>query len=535
MSKKVYVSIPTVRDGIKLGTHMSLLRSAIDAIKAGWDFLAESPPAGMTPIMAARNLALVQFLQTDASHMFLIDDDVVWDEGSFLRVLEAPVDVVGGVYPHRVDAIGFPVQWDADKILYADRETGLLQVKGLPAGFLRITRTVAERLIDAHSDRWYHESCSPTGRAYDIFDFQFLDHMKVSEDFIFCKKWREIGGKVWLDPSITFMHIGNKGFVGNLADWLKNRAPETVVIAPAIADRAGKIQHFYRSVPGWFEAEALYSAAVAIAPEGAYFVEVGAWKGRSASYMAVEIANSGKLIAFDVVDHFRGSAEVGHQTDHDVQNGTLRAAFERYTAPVKDYISGIIEDDSVAAAGRFKDGSLDFIFIDAGHDQESVEKDVLAWLPKLKPTGVIAGDDINWPGVRAAVDTLFGNLWVGYSGRCWIGGASLGAPPERYVGAIAAYLEGLGHGIAGTAEPVRQADQRAGHDDARPVRNARRAAPPEVPARAKGAAKADAGAVPASGRGGRSGNGHQKGGRLRAPEKGRRVRRVLPSRPPVAH
>jgi hypothetical protein len=50
------------------------------------------------------------------------------------------------------------------------------------------------------------------------------------------------------------------------------------------------------------------------------------------------------------------------------------------------------------------------IYIDASHDYISVKEDINLWLPKLKPGGVICGDDyiLGWPGVIQAVDEVFG-------------------------------------------------------------------------------------------------------------------------------
>lgn len=66
---------------------------------------------------------------------------------------------------------------------------------------------------------------------------------------------------------------------------------------------------------------------------------------------------------------------------------------------------------SLDAAARIPDKSLDFVYIDARHDYESVKEDVRAWFPKVKPGGIIAGHDYvdgllpeGDFGVKAAVD-----------------------------------------------------------------------------------------------------------------------------------
>jgi len=52
-----------------------------------------------------------------------------------------------------------------------------------------------------------------------------------------------------------------------------------------------------------------------------------------------------------------------------------------------------VQQPSHAAARLFDDSSVDFVFIDAGHDECSVRRDVEAWWPKVRPGGLMAGDD----------------------------------------------------------------------------------------------------------------------------------------------
>jgi predicted O-methyltransferase YrrM len=49
---------------------------------------------------------------------------------------------------------------------------------------------------------------------------------------------------------------------------------------------------------------------------------------------------------------------------------------------------------------------FDFIYVDVAHDRRTTAEVIQRALPRLKPGGVLAGDDYNTPGVRAAVDEL---------------------------------------------------------------------------------------------------------------------------------
>jgi hypothetical protein len=70
---------------------------------------------------------------------------------------------------------------------------------------------------------------------------------------------------------------------------------------------------------------------------------------------------------------------------------------------------------SIEAAPRVPDGSLDFVYIDARHDYESVKEDLEAWCSKVRPGGILAGHDYvdgDLPEgefyVKSAVDEFFG-------------------------------------------------------------------------------------------------------------------------------
>jgi predicted O-methyltransferase YrrM len=175
------------------------------------------------------------------------------------------------------------------------------------------------------------------------------------------------------------------------------------------------MDHIHNNIQGWFTFSALYKLMVERF-DNATFVEVGTWKGKSAAFMAVEIANSNKNIKFYCVDPWNGACEDNNPKAYDcveVRTNTLYEHFLNNIKPVENYIIPV-RDYSVNAVKQFADHSLDFVFIDASHDYENVKLDLNIWYPKIKKDGVLAGHDYIQFGVKKAVDefALQNNLKV---------------------------------------------------------------------------------------------------------------------------
>jgi predicted O-methyltransferase YrrM len=142
-------------------------------------------------------------------------------------------------------------------------------------------------------------------------------------------------------------------------------------------------------------------------PSGSKFIEVGSWKGKSSAFMAAEIANSSKDIEFICIDTWEGSVE--HRDFKELKN--LYDIFKSNMKPLEKYYRPI-KSKSLDAVNLFPDQSLDFVFIDASHEYEDVKNDIIAWFPKVKVGGVLAGHDYYEnndyaPGVKMAVNEIF--------------------------------------------------------------------------------------------------------------------------------
>jgi predicted O-methyltransferase YrrM len=83
--------------------------------------------------------------------------------------------------------------------------------------------------------------------------------------------------------------------------------------------------------------------------------------------------------------------------------------------------SEMLRCDSVAGAKLWKMRNLDFVYVDADHSYAAAKADILAWLPCVRPGGIIAGHDYSnrhGKGVKQAVDEIFGNGVYTTAERC---------------------------------------------------------------------------------------------------------------------
>jgi Methyltransferase domain len=170
------------------------------------------------------------------------------------------------------------------------------------------------------------------------------------------------------------------------------------------------MKHVHQDIPGWFDFEGIYSAHVTAAKAGAHFVEVGTLFGKSAMYMAVEIVNSGKAIRFDTIDNFEGVTRDQVSPSDWLwyeravgEHGGLKLAAEYFLSPLRS-IANLRVGNSLKMADTYPDASLDFVYLDDNHTGAHVAAELRAWWQKVKMGGTLAGHDLDFPEVAAAVD-----------------------------------------------------------------------------------------------------------------------------------
>ena len=238
-SRRVFVAIPAYSGAIGAECVASLVPSLGVLERAGisWDLCIE---AGNCHVDDARNSLVKQFLESDCADMVFLDEDVGFYAKDLLKLVTCSADVVAGVYPKKQDDIDYPV-YALPGERWSDRQ-GLVEVEGAPTGFMRISRRCLEMLRDTHKESAYVGNLG--GTYHTIFE-RVTDSRRWSGDYAFCRKWRALGGKIYVDPEMRFSHTGVKSWEGSLGDfWRKQAGLPSPKMAEALTKlKAGEATH----------------------------------------------------------------------------------------------------------------------------------------------------------------------------------------------------------------------------------------------------------------------------------------------------
>ena len=345
--------------------------------------------SGNVYIAGARNICVFNFLRSDCDEMIFIDSDIGFEDHAMLKLVKYDKDITAGVYPYKQDNFNFPAGLEFDTITHncKEEETGLVTAEWVPTGFMRIKRQVFGKMIEYYKMGIDHEgvySFFNTGRIFEG------DNTWYGEDVSFCKRWKAMGGKIFIEPRIDFIHTGIKHFKGNYHEFLLGRRVDHHINGLDKQD----------GLSGWMTDKEL-DLLREFASKSKDVVEIGSWKGRSTKVLLESC--KGTVYA---VDHWQGSS---NDVTHLMALG--KDVYNEFIMNVGSYPNlKILKGFSADMAEGFNGNKVDMIFIDAGHSYEECKSDIEAWLPKCKK--IIAGHDFSdsFPGVKKAVTEKFGEV-----------------------------------------------------------------------------------------------------------------------------
>src|SRR5210317_306783 len=201
-------------------------------------------------VTQGRNMCVSAFLESDSTHLLFIDSDISFNAGAAERLVACDKDIISIPYPLK------DMNWDKALKLFEEGrlktaqdirnkafyrypmkvpdnnaikiKDGIIEVTHSPTGFMMIKRKVFDKMIKKYphlridQDQVINGKNERLPHMWNFFDTQFDQekHTYLGEDFAFCKRWKDIGGKcyAWIFDYIT--HVGEHQYTGRFADEL---------------------------------------------------------------------------------------------------------------------------------------------------------------------------------------------------------------------------------------------------------------------------------------------------------------------------
>jgi hypothetical protein len=198
-------------------------------------------PWGDALIPRVRQDLAARFLNTTgATHLLFVDADIGFEPEQVFRFLAFGADMTAGVYPlkrldwNRLEALAaegkrpletasLTYMLELEDARPIEAKGGFAKVKHAGAGFLMVKRSALEKMVEKYPELKYRHNlqagdplkdnpwrCALFNCIVDPATGNFL-----SEDFSFCRRWRDCGGEIWADLESRLTHVGTLALQGD--------------------------------------------------------------------------------------------------------------------------------------------------------------------------------------------------------------------------------------------------------------------------------------------------------------------------------
>jgi hypothetical protein len=202
-------------------------------------------------VTQGRNLCVAEFLNHDDNYDYLlfIDSDISFKSETIFKMIEADKDIIACPYPMKMfetdkmwkkiketdmvksekDLLSsgymYPIKIGKNELIV---DKGVMEVTHAPTGCMLIKRNVIEKLIAKHPELQIYQPTVINGKEvakenfYNLFDTLHDPETRryFGEDFGFCQRWTDIGGKVYVYVMDHISHIGDHEYCGRFYDML---------------------------------------------------------------------------------------------------------------------------------------------------------------------------------------------------------------------------------------------------------------------------------------------------------------------------
>ena len=236
---KIFIATPA-NGGLTYARYTQSIFSLEKALTSAGHQTTFAVMVGSAEIASARNELVQYFLDSDCDALLFIDADQAFNAIHVREMIESGKHFIGAVIPQKV------IDWEkvrlaaiagvpatelskAAGIFNTNFLTGKvdivhgkpLAVRHVGTGLIYLSRVVFEKLSPHCQVVNLRTKEAKTTRTEYFTNIVTEDNERLSEDYSFCHKWREIGGKVYAAPWVEVSHIGSFEFNGQLRESMK--------------------------------------------------------------------------------------------------------------------------------------------------------------------------------------------------------------------------------------------------------------------------------------------------------------------------
>ena len=214
----LHIGIPCYGGLMSEPTVTSLLRFILLAQQAGLNWSLDTMVNESLITRGRNNLMAKMMTNQAATHFMFIDADIRFEPDAMLKMLACDKEVIAGLYPKKALPVNYVINLKPETKI----QGYIFTVDTAGTGFLMFKRSVYEKLIAAHPDTKYVDDVG-LGKQYEPMMYSIFDckidakgHY-LSEDWLFCRRWQELGGEIWAHSKVLLNHIGHYEFQGDLS------------------------------------------------------------------------------------------------------------------------------------------------------------------------------------------------------------------------------------------------------------------------------------------------------------------------------
>lgn len=246
-NRKVSIAIPCFGGNLDYRTVESILFAQAFCIKQDIEIDFQFM-AGAALLPEARNLMADNFMKSDSTHLLFLDSDVSFEPITFVKCINANKDFVISPYPGKCiywdelrrrisvsknpdevktsrEGLGYHVRMSKEKQMV---KNGFVEMDRGPTGFMLLTKKVFKVIQDKFPELKYTQAYSMNMQVIPKDIYGYFDMMsdekgqRMGEDFSFCARWKEAGGRIYAYIMNDMGHHGRHSFTGKYLDILKH-------------------------------------------------------------------------------------------------------------------------------------------------------------------------------------------------------------------------------------------------------------------------------------------------------------------------